>query len=113
MRFKPYRENVENGSYTPCTPNEATHVYFETPFGVTRRMIPITFGSSAIKGKWWWNGDVDRPTMKPSIKNDFKPHDPLVDHIVITDGRVHYCSDCSHEAAGQTHDLITLEQKLP
>lgn len=65
---------------------------------------------------WTWNGEVERPTFRPSIlvrtgqavdpnwvREDGDP--PEVCHSFVTDGRIEFLSDCSHALAGQTVDL--------
>lgn len=100
----------DGSTYKPCAAADATHLYFEPPFGVERRLLPVLHGNTKRAGTncWSWNGDLERPTLRPSILNDFRPHDKLVDHVWITDGKVQYLPDCSHAAAGQTHDLNEL-----
>ena len=63
---------------------------------------------------WSWNGDVDRPTITPSIlARGFKPASgdsddaiPYVCHSFVTDGKIQFLSDCTHAKAGQTVDLL-------
>lgn len=68
---------------------------------------------------WTFNGDVDRPTVSPSILVKypyFKKIGPdgigilgteymHVCHSFIRDGKIEFLSDCSHEFAGQTIEL--------
>lgn len=80
---------------------------------------------------WGWNGHVDRPTFTPSVLvttghyvNGRSPGNCYCDfaerhpeaakgcrwkcqrcHTFITDGRVQFLGDCTHELAGQTLDL--------
>jgi hypothetical protein len=75
---------------------------------------------------WTFNGDYERPTFSPSILvrnghylpkhnsdpcwctyNAEHPDDPAsfkcgVCHSFVTDGKIQYLSDCTHELAGQT-----------
>ncbi len=59
--------------------------------------------------KWEWNGSVDAPTIRPSllIRNPipFGPDPDRICHVVITDGKILFCADCTHELAGQTLEL--------
>lgn len=80
--------------------------------------------------RWSWNSDLDKPTFQPSIlvrftkltekgkqqydewrKNGYPEvdgkfdSDPVVCHSFVTDGRIQFLSDCTHELAGQTVDL--------
>jgi hypothetical protein len=79
---------------------------------------------------WQFNGDVDKPTFSPSIlvrsghytQNahpddcwcNFKERFPNegeppfrcgVCHSFVTEGRIQFLGDCTHELAGQTVDL--------
>lgn len=105
MRAQPYRKEGED--YVPCPPEEATFLKLNLPGPISTRLLPVQLkGDRAGTGNWTWNGDVERPTLRPSILNDFRPHDPLVCHTWITDGQVIFLPDCSHALAGQTLDLL-------
>lgn len=57
---------------------------------------------------WSFNGDVDRPTFTPSLLNTCPNHpDPKQRrcHLFLTDGRLNFCNDCSHDYSGKTFDL--------
>lgn len=55
-------------------------------------------------GVWGFNGDIDNPSFTPSIKveghNDESK--PFVCHSYVTDGKIMFLTDCTHELAGQT-----------
>ena len=62
---------------------------------------------------WGFNGSNSRPTFTPSIlvkgvKNawgpDFDPT-PTVCHSFVTDGRIQFLGDCTHDLKGQNVDL--------
>lgn len=72
--------------------------------------------------KWTFNGNVDAPTFRPSILVRYKR--PITDeeadrimagekldipdcvcHSFVTDGKVQFLGDCTHELRGQTVDL--------
>lgn len=79
--------------------------------------------------RWGWNGDAEKPTFTPSVlvrsghhassappgepcwctfKERFGEEPPFkceVCHTFVTDGRIQYLGDCTHELAGQTIDL--------
>jgi hypothetical protein len=79
---------------------------------------------------WGWNGDLERPTLTPSIlvryyqmseegramleRNErpadgrYPGHD-VVCHSFVTDGRIAFLRDCTHALAGQTVDLPEFE----
>lgn len=82
---------------------------------------------------WGWNGSVEKPTFTPSVlfrSGHYAPGFSSNDncwckynaeqeakgecpakfkcqqcHTYITDGRIQFLSDCTHELAGQTVDL--------
>lgn len=54
---------------------------------------------------WQFNGDVETPTIKPSIKitrlkKGSDEHEAEC-HLNLTDGLIHYHADCLHTLAGQ------------
>ena len=114
MKAIPLRHEVKDGEhrYLYCDANDATHVDFFIPGPLPRLRIPVLVGMSKTRAGtncWNWNGDVEKPTIRPSVLTDFRPHDPLVNHIWITDGQVIFLGDCSHELAGQTLDLLEVD----
>jgi len=72
--------------------------------------------------RWDFNGDYEKPTFKPSILvRGTKPISddeaerimcgehiepiPLVCHSFVTDGKIQFLTDCTHELAGQTVEI--------
>ena len=55
---------------------------------------------------WDFNGDVERPTVRPSIlvTTRFPDHTKIC-HSFITDGKIQFLGDCTHELRGQTVEL--------
>ena len=55
---------------------------------------------------WEFNGDMERPSFTPSLLN----RSPAIGrcHLFVTDGKIHYCGDCTHELAGKTVDMPPL-----
>ncbi|MBD2489029.1 DUF6527 family protein [Aulosira sp. FACHB-615] len=57
---------------------------------------------------WTFNGDMNKPTFQPSILAKVERTDGskiMVCHSFVTDGRIQFLSDCTHELAGRTVDL--------
>lgn len=52
---------------------------------------------------WRFNGDMISPTFEPSIN--------IVGqcHYFIRSGQIQYCGDSNHKLAGQTVDMVELE----
>ena len=87
---------------------------------------------------WWWNGSFDKPTFTPSILEtsghyaygfstnencwcNYKeryPNRPDVPesfrcfkcHCIVTDGKIHFLSDCAHELANTVVDMVPYEE---
>jgi hypothetical protein len=58
---------------------------------------------------WSWNGSYDKPTFTPSILVTANYTDPKrmddICHSYVTEGRIQFLSDSTHNLAGQTVDL--------
>lgn len=82
--------------------------------------------NSLTGAKWQWNGSLESPTFSPSIlvRGTVPTTDDehrrimageviepklLVCHSYVRNGRIEYLSDCTHEFAGQTIDLLDEE----
>lgn len=52
---------------------------------------------------WAWNGDVERPTITPSIKVSYG--DERLCHSFVTNGEIRFLPDSTHQRAGATVDL--------
>lgn len=71
--------------------------------------------SHGFSKAWSFNGDFEKPTIKPSILvtwEDFVDHDDHTKgtkkyrcHSFITDGKIRFLGDCTHKLAGQTVEL--------
>lgn len=92
-------ERINNGS------GELWGYRFECPGCEDSHAIP-TVGPQA----WGFNGDVDKPTLSPSIlvhetkRTDGTTFSPRC-HSFVRDGRIEFLGDCGHKLAGQTIDL--------
>lgn len=104
--------------FEQCEVNEATHVkiLIDLEFGPLReRTIPVIIKGSrdnADRYVWTWNGDVEKPTLKPSILTSFTYGPDLVKHSChswVNDGTIQFLSDCSHEKRGTTEKLLEWE----
>jgi Family of unknown function (DUF6527) len=59
------------------------------------------FKTTGVEPRWQWNGNFDRPTIKPSIR----VRGIVLCHSYVTDGRIQFLLDSTHKLAGQTVDL--------
>lgn len=53
---------------------------------------------------WEFNGDIEKPTISPSILVT-RPPEEYRCHSFITDGKIRFLDDCSHEMKGKTINL--------
>lgn len=68
----------------------------------------MAHGISYAPGGWAWNGDVMRPTFRPSLltRGGRSPGgEKLVCHGFVTDGQIQFLTDSTHALAGQTVPL--------
>src|SRR4051812_26278827 len=55
---------------------------------------------------WGYNGNIDSPTITPSILVKWgNGNGDQVCHSYVTDGKIQFLGDCSHELAGQTVEM--------
>lgn len=64
-------------------------------------------------GGWTFNGDIHRPTIAPSIlvRGHRDEVGNFICHSFVTDGKIQFLSDCTHELAGQTIELPDIESQ--
>jgi hypothetical protein len=129
MKAKPVI--FDNNAYIQVEPARATHIKIHLP-GPSRIMfIPVMIkGQREGTGKWTWNGDTERATLKPSVLTQSGHFDPSQKdkacwctyykehpeetpvfqcyrcHTWINDGKAQFLPDSSHEFSGKTLDLI-------
>ena len=93
MKAEPRKLTPEG--YRPCSAEEATHVRLRMPGPIPYRCLPVQLGGSRRDtGNWSWNGDVDKPTLKPSILTD---NGRVRCHTFVNDGVVQFLVDCTHD----------------
>lgn len=78
--------------------------------------------------RWTWNGDMVRPTFKPSIlvrctrritdeeadrimAGEKLDIDRIVCHSFVTDGEIRFLEDCTHKHAGETLPLPSIQSE--
>lgn len=62
---------------------------------------------------WGFNGDLDNPTLTPSVRVRYGDHQPYTCHFFLTSGRIDYCADSTHKMAGQTVEMVSLAPVAP
>jgi len=54
--------------------------------------------------QWSFNGDLDKPTVSPSILVYGSESHPRC-HSFVKDGQIQFLEDCGHELKGQTVEI--------
>lgn len=114
VKAKPLK--LTKGTYMPCESSEATHLKLIFPLKFSplkERIISVqTNGVRSGTPNWTWNGDTDKPTLRPSILTHWQagdgngnPEPDIVCHSFICEGVVQFLNDCTHEMAGQFIEL--------
>jgi hypothetical protein len=67
----------------------------------------ITSGTRDGTGAWTWNGSLESPTLKPSIKTTHGGTG-LITHLWLNDGQCQHLDDSTDGLAGQTLPLRPL-----
>lgn len=106
MKAKPYK--YDGKKFLPCSAEEASHVSLNFPGPSGWMMLPVILrGQRSGTNCWSWNGDTEKPTLKPSI---LSTNHVMRCHTWVNDGRAQFLADCSHELAGQTLDMLEVEE---
>ena len=85
----------------------------EEPISGYHSLPVITKGSrdNNIRCVWTWNGDLENPTLKPSIKTKHRTRDKtIIMHCWVTDGKTQFLSDSEIPNKGKTVELLSLNQ---
>lgn len=69
-------------------------------------MLPVN--SDWKTPQWEWDGDIESPTLSPSILT--RTSGDTICHSYIRGGRIEFLGDCTHSLAGQTVDLLDLPE---
>ncbi|HEX3800245.1 MAG TPA: hypothetical protein VH413_16235 [Verrucomicrobiae bacterium] len=126
----------KDGQMVQCEPSEATHVRLHLPGPTSQLTLPVIIkGTRAGTGWWTWNGDCEKPTLKPSVLltsghfakefdaskdtcwckyNKEHPNETPVFHCFrchtwINDGIAQFLDDCTHAFRGQSVELLEVE----
>ncbi len=83
-------------------------LYYRCPGCKGEHAVPVLVNKKQAN-RWEWNGDLEKPTIRPSVKHtypeSFYQAHPNVKHFCchyhITNGVLEYCGDCSHDQSGQ------------
>lgn len=106
MKAKPLRKVADN-TWEICQPEDASHVEINMPGPSGRLMLPIMLkGTRKNTNQWTWNGDTEKPTLRPSLLSKPGDGNSIICHSWVNDGQAQFLNDSTHELAGQTIDLL-------
>lgn len=75
--------------YLIYSPGDKTHIVFDE--------------------RWTFNDDYVKPTFRPSMLVNANIPGAVRSHFFVTDGKIQYLSDCNHEFAGKTIDMVDVD----
>ena len=103
MKAKPVTLVYGEG-YVPSTVEDCTHITINFPGPVGLLTLPvIQRGTREGTGCWTWNGDTEKPTLRPSVLTTMMD---VRCHTWVSDGQAQFLDDCSHDLRGQTVDML-------
>jgi hypothetical protein len=68
------------------------------------------FALKEVGGHHSFNGDLNNPTVSPSLVQNFAPG--TMCHSFIKNGMIQFLSDCTHALANKTVELPQIEDKI-
>lgn len=70
-------------------------------------------GIHGLNNTWTYNGDTYKPTFHPSLLVTYNtPNKKHVCHSFVKDGMIQFLSDCTHSMAGQTVELMDVNENF-
>lgn len=106
-------------TYNPTGIDQNGTIKIKCPAGHTHHINTQAPNSSGAI--WGFNGDFEKPTFTPSINEHvgkyvagFENIDDeygisYICHFIVTDGKIYFCGDCTHEFVNQTMDLLDID----
>lgn len=66
-----------------------------------------------LGASWEFNGSLEKPTFSPSLlsRYDLTTGGVKICHSFVRDGKIQFLSDCTHELAGQTVEMLDMEDE--
>lgn len=118
MKAAPVKLVMGEG-YKPTTIEEATHVRLNFPGPVGVIVLPVILkGSRDVTKCWTWNGDTEKPTLRPSVltQGTDSRDGPSYGqdyrcHTWVNNGQAQFLDDCTHELRGQTVDMLNAAER--
>jgi hypothetical protein len=70
---------------------------------------PFRVKPQGARPVWSFNGNVNEPTFSPSLLV-FKDDPTKRCHLIMTNGKIQFCSDCFHDLKNKTVDCPEYEE---
>lgn len=117
MKAKPVKL-VYGVGYVDTSINDATHVKLKFPGPSGTLHLPVILhGTRDGTNCWTWNGDTEKPTLRPSVRTqgvDSREGDncgqAYVCHTWVNDGQAQFLDDSTHELRGQTVEMLEVSE---
>ncbi len=103
-----------NSKFTMKTKLDNINGIYYLTFKVTEEIgliqLPvITKGKRDGINMWTWNGDLDKPTLKPSIRTKYYNGKEMTEiHFWLNDGIVECLYDCEDDNIGKKFSLLEI-----
>jgi hypothetical protein len=126
MKAKPLKL-IHGEGYVDAPVAEATHVKLNFPGPVGALHLPVIIkGIRDGTNCWTWNGDTEKPTLRPSVLTEGTERITDEEHAIlmasgkveprsyrchtwVNDGKAQFLDDCSHDLRGQTVDMLEVQ----
>lgn len=89
------------------------HVLFMCPGCNRSHVVPIQRSKPVDPQHWFFNANMDKPTLEPSLRVFKLDGKETACHLILTDGVINYCADSSHKYAGKVVGMLTFEWPPP
>jgi len=91
--------------------NGVDYLEFKVPEGIGLMLLPvITKGKREGSAVWTWNGDLEKPTLRPSVRTKYtnEKGEYVEIHYWLNDGVCQCLDDCTDGNAGKKLELIDI-----
>lgn len=93
-----------NQEFVDCSIDEVEYLELKFPCILEKRILPVMLqGKREGTKNWTWNGNVDFPTLRPSI---LTRDDNVTCHSFVNDGIVEFLNDSTHDKSGMKISLL-------
>lgn len=108
MKARPLKRVKQE--FVDCSIDEVEYLELKFPCILEKRILPVILqGKREGTNNWTWNGDVNFPTLRPSILTRNHIDELIVVcHSFVNDGIVEFLSDSTHDKSGMKISLLDI-----